>query len=415
MAGHLASALVVLALSAGIATAQIDVTGRWHVTMHEGSFGVDLERSLTLTQSGATVTVAQPSPYSGGTIDPVTGALHLDGVGYCGDPFGGSPPVAVPWTLDVVVSPDGMTFAGTSHESMQPTRACLLVSGPTEGVKLPETCGNGVVDPGEVCDGGLSGSACCTEFCTARPAGWFCSATGPCVQSGDCDGAGACVPQPKPAGTLCRFPNDACDTAEFCDGIATTCPPPYTPTEPDVDGDGILEPCDNCVGPALESVRLRVGRLGVGPTKDFISLRARVHAADLPNVLSQRKLVEMRGADGVAVFYDHVPGGPYELGGGWRRRGDVYSYKNAEPEGGLVDSMRIAPVRGRPGVWDVRVKTSHAILSDDVPVPPLTLRLILDGLGSTTSARCGELQFGGPGAPSPSCSAPNARGLMTCR
>jgi hypothetical protein len=322
--------------------------------------------------------------------------------------------------MDAVGAMDGQTFSGTFAESIQPTRACLLLSGTVEGERVADTCGDGDVDAGEECDAGLTGGACCTEFCAARPAGTGCPTDGAaCTANATCDGAGACVQNPKPAGTLCRFATDACDTAEFCTGASSACPPETSPTEPDEDGDGILDGCDDCVGVGpLEAVRLRFGRVGVGPARDFLSLRARVRfpsGQTLPDPRGTWKLVEGRDANGGPLFYAQVPGGAYDpsIGSGWTQKGSKWTFRSTEPVIGAVSKMVIFPAEGDPDAWQVRVSTPRGNLNDAVPVPPLSLKLILDGLGP--SNRCGQLVFNPPGGVSPSCSAPSGSGAITCK
>lgn len=54
------------------------------------------------------------------------------------------------------------------------------------------TCGNGVVDPLEECDGG----PCCTDTCTLQPSGLICSKSyNACVSASYCNGSsGYCPP-----------------------------------------------------------------------------------------------------------------------------------------------------------------------------------------------------------------------------
>lgn len=103
-------------------------------------------------------------------------------------------------------------------------------------------CGNGVVEPGEQCDGG----ACC-QACQFATAGTQCR--GPattCDAAESCDGASANCPPDAPAapGTTCRISTGPCDPAEACDGTFD-CPPDQTITDC-IDGDGCCPVgCDN--------------------------------------------------------------------------------------------------------------------------------------------------------------------------
>ncbi|XP_054660333.1 disintegrin and metalloproteinase domain-containing protein 9-like [Grus americana] len=79
-------------------------------------------------------------------------------------------------------------------------------------------CGNGVVEPGEQCDCGVTETCaldkCCTAQCNFKP-GMKCS-LGLCCEN--------C--QFKQKNSQCRPPADAqCDLAEFCNGSSASCPP----------------------------------------------------------------------------------------------------------------------------------------------------------------------------------------------
>lgn len=417
--------LLSMALLAGLwaapAAAQIDVTGRWKVTQHETSFGFTYETLFSLVQTGSVVTVEPPSAYSGGTIDPVSGALHLDGQGSCGNIFTGEV-IIIPWSIDAVVAADGQTFTGTFRESIQPTRSCFNIGGPLEAVRLPATCGNGVVDDGEQCDEGASGGACCTGLCTPRPSGWTCTSDGAaCTAGASCDGAGACVQHVKPAGALCRFAENACDTAEVCDGVSSSCPPPTSPTEPDVDDDGILDGCDFCLGGPLEKVTLRFGSFQPG-RKDFLKLRAGVRLPPgtpfhnpqfKPEFLA--KAVTLRDATGRAIVSERIPGTtisgpPFE----WKRKGTRWTFINHGTTLTQVARMQMGPSRRDPNVWDVRVAIPEGVLPDDAGPPPYAVEVELYRTGFP-SEDCGRTVLGLPGSPAPRCAAPNARGVISCR
>jgi 6-phosphogluconolactonase (cycloisomerase 2 family) len=107
-------------------------------------------------------------------------------------------------------------------------------------------CGDAVVDPGEECDAGAAGSACCTAACTAEATGTTCddglfctlddtcaagvcqgtardcsgAATGQCMD-GVCDEAtAACVARAKVDGSLCEDGNP-CTLSDIC--LAGSC------------------------------------------------------------------------------------------------------------------------------------------------------------------------------------------------
>jgi len=74
-------------------------------------------------------------------------------------------------------------------------------------------CGNGVRDPGEECDGGLDGSACCTPGCALR--------NGTCDPGNDVCCTDEC--EAGRAGEVCRPAIGECDVEDLCDGTSTSC------------------------------------------------------------------------------------------------------------------------------------------------------------------------------------------------
>jgi len=405
---------MVLAVSGGPAAAAVDVSGRWMISYTEASFGDLGARSVTLSQSGPTLTVSETAFYASGTIDPVTGALGLSGPPGCGG--------IQPSLLQAEVAPDGASFTGTFSERRAATPfSCFALSGTVAGVRLPDTCGNGVVDDGEFCDQGLEGE-CCNEFCQPRPTTWPCNApsTAACFARARCDGAGSCAQLPKAAGTQCRARLHDCDTPELCDGVSLACPPESTGTEPDVDGDGTLDTCDECVGHPLEKVRLAFGRLGGDQSDDFVSLRARVRlpAGDtlpLPPPTSRFRRFDVYDATGALVVSDGAR--PFASADLWHQKGSRWLFVDELPFAHIVPTrVTMSPVKGDPSVWDVVFKVPSAKLVQSAPVPPFALDVILDSdpFGDGTN-RCGRLEFGPANGRPPRCSARGRSGVIRCR
>jgi len=403
----------VLVASRGSASADIDVSGRWLVRYVDDDFGEVARRSLTLVQTGTTVAVS--APYDSGTIDLSNGLLSLVGTSSCGlgGPF-------VPRSLHAAVPPDAASFSGIFSERARfsPT-ACFDLSGTVEGVRLPDTCGDGVVDAGEVCDQGMDGE-CCDEFCLPRPTTYPCTALGgACFLRARCDGAGSCAQLPKPAGTQCRGKRHDCDTPELCDGVAVTCPPESSPTEPDVDGDGTLDPCDDCVGNPLEKVRLTFGRVGGGDDDDYVTLRARVRLAEgdtlpLPPAWGTFRHFNLYDATGDLLLRDGAP--TYGNGASWQQKGTRWIWIDPPAAGTKPTRVEMVPVKNDPTVWEMRVKAPSASLLGSAPVPPYALDVVLDrDVFATSTNRCGRIAFGLPDGPAPRCSAPRASGVIRCR
>ena len=109
---------------------------------------------------------------------------------------------------------DGNTTSGDGCDSLCHTEAA-------------SSCGNGVVDAGEDCDGGSGGSACCAADCTFQPPTTVCRASsGSCDAAESCSGTSASCPADafQPASTVCRTSSGTCDPAESCSGTSASCP-----------------------------------------------------------------------------------------------------------------------------------------------------------------------------------------------
>src|SRR5581483_4377358 len=108
------------------------------------------------------------------------------------------------------------TFSATATSSVTLPWAAGVVT-------YKETCGNGVVDPREQCDGG----GCCTSTCKLASSGTVCrAAAGVCDKAEVCTGTSAVCPADvkQTAGTVCRAAAGPCDVAETCDGTTNACP-----------------------------------------------------------------------------------------------------------------------------------------------------------------------------------------------
>jgi hypothetical protein len=83
-------------------------------------------------------------------------------------------------------------------------------------------CGNGVVETGEVCDGG----DCCAADCTFKDSASVCRpAAGECDLAETCSGTSAdCPSDTFNSGNVCRASEGVCDLTETCDGLGPDCP-----------------------------------------------------------------------------------------------------------------------------------------------------------------------------------------------
>jgi hypothetical protein len=222
--------VAVLLLWPSVSRAAIDLTGAWRITLQL----VPLTVPMVMTQSGttlsATIGIGIGGSAATGVVDPDTGAFTLAGSYVVRPGIPEAPPeVTCHYGIAATASADGQTFTGTHDDD------CGLHSA-VSGVR--DTCGNGVVDPGETCDAALP---CCTATCQLAPVGTACPDdtnrctddacdasgmcqhtpnTAPCSTSGctsDTCAGGACVPgDPLPAGMICPDDGNPC-TADTCD------------------------------------------------------------------------------------------------------------------------------------------------------------------------------------------------------
>ncbi len=257
-----------IAIWASVARADVDLTGSWN-TMAAAPVQVEMQQSgtvLTIIYSNVNLTDV-------GTIDPVTGVLHV--------PLD-VPQGECPAAIDAIAAPDGNSISGALNLAYKVCNmffpyncTCEPASMPFSGTRCldcaPFTCGNGVVDGDDACDDGNAvagdccstsctfengscasdGNPCTTDHCAAGActhpptvAGTICPSDGMRCTSDVCDGTGACSHPPAPAGTFCGADGSPC-TADVCDsagacthGPQTSCRAPSRPAKLDVRRNG---------------------------------------------------------------------------------------------------------------------------------------------------------------------------------
>ena len=224
----LAVLLLLLCPAAGLAA--VDLSGPWVITFY--LFPISFPALFAQNGTALDVTFQVGDGGTGsGTIDPDSGAFNLTGSYVVRPGIPEAPPVVTchfVWTAFATI--DGQGIAGTHSDDCGVRTA---VGG------IRQTCGNGVLDPGETCDAALP---CCTPSCQLAPIGTACPDDGnqctddrcdadglcqhtpnsaPCSATGctaDVCAGGACVPgDALPAGTACPDDGSPC-TSEACDG-----------------------------------------------------------------------------------------------------------------------------------------------------------------------------------------------------
>ncbi|KAL9933702.1 hypothetical protein V8E36_007360 [Tilletia maclaganii] len=93
--------------------------------------------------------------------------------------------------------------------------SCIVAPGQRSTLSTQQ-CGNGILEPGEECDAGPNGSACCTSQCRFT-SGAVCDPTSSACCTSSCNFASNT--------TVCRPALDGrCDIAETCSGTSAECP-----------------------------------------------------------------------------------------------------------------------------------------------------------------------------------------------
>ncbi len=217
--------LVLLLGSARPAHATIDLTGHWNLTID--FFGTVYSQAWDIAQTGTALTQTPSSPGQTGprtgTIDSTSGAFTLADPMSCHPAIGPSS-----CNFSGTAAPDRQTFTGTLNCSAPTPTECGDGPASVTAARAPVTCGNGVVDPGEQCDGGAANGmpgSCCSLACQFAAAGTSCDTSGNlCGPHDVCDGAGHCGAGGPPV---------TCDPCSACDPASGDClPSPATDCRP---------------------------------------------------------------------------------------------------------------------------------------------------------------------------------------
>jgi hypothetical protein len=224
----IASILSIATLSPTNASAAGEMLGKWHLQTASSRLHFQFELFEDHAFMG-------PWERMTGTVDQVTGEVHLTGPG---SSWGGCD-----WRsgFDGRIAPDGRSLEGVVHWADGPDYGafCYPVSYPVEGTR----CGNGIIDSWEECDHLPGWPDCCSTECTLEGQGVACRIDdNPCTDD-ICDGAGTCeafensaactpdgncgtglcaggaceVEQPFDTGTPCDLDESVC-TPDACDG-----------------------------------------------------------------------------------------------------------------------------------------------------------------------------------------------------
>jgi choice-of-anchor A domain-containing protein len=124
----------------------------------------------------------------------------------------------------------GKVIAGSISASNQFNKAtCFFPTGTPTPPSGNHVCGNGIVEQGEQCDGGV----CCSSTCSyvTSNSNTIChAATGICDMNEYCTGTSAQCPADtyQPSTYDCRPSIGPCDTAEYCTGNSPYCPTDVT-------------------------------------------------------------------------------------------------------------------------------------------------------------------------------------------
>ena len=263
----------------------------------------------------------------------------------------------------------------------------------------------------------------CTGAAAACPANGFASAASTCTDDGNvcsadrCDGSGTCVHPAGNAGTVCRAAANACDVAESCDGVSTSCP--VDSGAPDSDGDLVCDAQDACtnVGGGQDfklrpTPKLILTKIGSDTTPGNDQLTAQGvfdlavgrSFADVDPVANGARVLLLNQAGGAELDVT-LPGGLYGGRGtrGWKTNGagTRWQYVDGTSDGsastiyGGIVQLQILD-RSKQSAREVMVKIkakrgSYPVVAADAPVQAV---VVLGGAAQASAGMCGESAFG---------------------
>ncbi len=153
---------------------------------------------------------------------PWVAALSLVLAVSCGDDGTVNPSIGGSTSGGGGTSAGGSSAGGSEGSQLRDAGPGEMADATSGGAAAP--CGNGVLDPGEACDG----EACCSATCDGpMGAGEVCRpSAGVCDEAEECNGTDVACPADAflPSSTECRASVDACNPAEQCSGASADCP-----------------------------------------------------------------------------------------------------------------------------------------------------------------------------------------------
>jgi hypothetical protein len=359
-----------------------EMLGKWHL------LSVDGPQELELFADGGRF---NGQYQMSGTVDQVTGEVHLSGYAY----FWTS--CEFPTSLHGWISQDGRSLEATADWAWRDFgAACSPFTVNVQGTR----CGNGILDSWEECDARPWAYDCCSSECLFEDEGFECSAdSNPCTDH-ICDGAGTCetfpnsaactadgncgtgvcadsaceVTEPFETGTPCDLDESVC-TPDACDGAGQCA------AAPPIDCSPCADYCDSTVGCYVEvpsevnecdwnlSARLDV-QTGEDEERSLkLGMRRKVAAGELgdPTTTSYTLCLfrDLVGVVGVEAGRIEIP---VDDGCGdddcWEPLSKGFSYRKEDTSGDGELKARLTP-RG------IRMKATGATVTVPSPLPGL--------------------------------------------